>query len=1131
MTGLKVTRKVYSAEELHRLRGSQSQPKLHEAIEEHEGEDAEIVKEHVLRGSKSFTARSTRSRTTNNSLRVPSNHSHNENVAAVPHDISRQSTSLNPIAAGHVLGEIQPNNQFPRQGPFKIGRSPTPSIKKKKAEAIVKAHGSPTHVRVTAGGRIVPSEQSPLCHPRYGYSAIKANGGLVKFAPNHHPGQPNQWIESTEATKNGSIVQDIHGNFCQIVDGIVHPLDEVDGAFRLHMEAPNVTLPRSSLGSANSSFRNAASQPQPPARPNGIAPEEPPVEVQIAALEQEYTKLDNELKEVNKTDAAHGKNMSSSARQSLYDKRRQLTVQTGKLHKTIKELKNRPPPNAPTSPRAMAKRNSISPRTRLPPFLQQRQAPGLMQIPPGSGPAPPAYGQFYGGGPSIGGQYGVQPEASPEEVYGAQPWPMPPQNMFVPPPPFDGSMLPPMSAYQHPTVNSLVVALPTVEGNIAQNDGSDEQQGDSPNRSRALSIRAPDSKPAPNLKSNLNPMSPAYKPASAVSRPALGDNTTSKQIRDRVPTPLSPLHQLQPPSQSHKTSNATDDTISPTKRAAHLQSSSISSFDTADFFPRNTREYSTRQYVYQGRTDQSEDKENANPESSTAERDVSPTTPGQNNQSSMQATKDYTPQTCGFKAPAAPPGTPVHAEGAGVSRASVVAPPSRIDVPNREADNISPKSKREWYFVQEHPEQVMKQSFTSPEKIRVLQDELEVTNEPEDTIDFTQKPRDWIQGYQAGLQRKAVSAAHSASFMDGYCAGMLKSEEANNSSTKTAQATGSPYKSVSRRPSPAIPSHSSGRTQLAENASSGPRPPFEKSTNSMDCLKQAVFAPQNKNAVLTPAPDGPHVSEAPLNLGAWQKSQQGPTHLGPTTTTRIASYHLPLRTSSNADQQRVMSDGHVDNKQQSTTSYLHLTGQPASPSLSTMSIASSSIPSNSAPNTDKRITSITSLDATMYRQWPGSRIMTPTEWKTESSVAHAAGLATGYFANAQFDGANPPQRTTTVASNADNPQLSSRFREGSLDRMSDPPTSPPPPMSPNLSPAKSPRRQNSARKAGTPGKTQSPTKAKIEHIAGKVGIKVSGSPGKANEGATGAPNFDSSSPPDKRRWRDIWRKGGHNGSE
>lgn len=43
-TASKTARRVYSAEELHRLRGSSSAPKLSEAIEEHDGEDAELVK-------------------------------------------------------------------------------------------------------------------------------------------------------------------------------------------------------------------------------------------------------------------------------------------------------------------------------------------------------------------------------------------------------------------------------------------------------------------------------------------------------------------------------------------------------------------------------------------------------------------------------------------------------------------------------------------------------------------------------------------------------------------------------------------------------------------------------------------------------------------------------------------------------------------------------------------------------------------------------------------------------------------------------------------------------------------------------------------------------------------------------
>lgn len=43
-TAEKTARRVYSAEQLHRLRASSSAPKLHEAIEEHDGEDAELVK-------------------------------------------------------------------------------------------------------------------------------------------------------------------------------------------------------------------------------------------------------------------------------------------------------------------------------------------------------------------------------------------------------------------------------------------------------------------------------------------------------------------------------------------------------------------------------------------------------------------------------------------------------------------------------------------------------------------------------------------------------------------------------------------------------------------------------------------------------------------------------------------------------------------------------------------------------------------------------------------------------------------------------------------------------------------------------------------------------------------------------
>ncbi|KXS96455.1 hypothetical protein AC578_3240 [Pseudocercospora eumusae] len=65
----------------------------------------------------------------------------------------------------------------------------------------------------TAGCR----DETTLCHPRYGYSAIKANGGLVKFAPNHRPGEHDH--EWEPATEDGSVGQDRQGQLYQIVNG------------------------------------------------------------------------------------------------------------------------------------------------------------------------------------------------------------------------------------------------------------------------------------------------------------------------------------------------------------------------------------------------------------------------------------------------------------------------------------------------------------------------------------------------------------------------------------------------------------------------------------------------------------------------------------------------------------------------------------------------------------------------------------------------------------------------------------------------------------------------------------------------------------------------------------------------
>lgn len=1071
-------------------------------IEQNSG--ADMLTEHVLRGSKSFAARSFRSRPSIHSLRVPSSRSNIENLSTnnnasdtFPRSASAQILPL-ATSTQHVLGEIAPNNQTLRTGPFtnRLRPSPTPSLKRKKAEAIVKAHGSPTHIRVTAGGRIVPSEQSPLCYPRYGYSAINLNGRLIKFAPNVQAGQP-QW---TKATEDGFVAQDEHGNLSQIVNGTILPLHEVDGALRLYMPAPNLKI------SVNSSQRNASQPPISSARDHfagkqdasqniPVVVPEVTIEAQMNALDVEYSKLERELKELNKTEVIHGRAMNRVAKEALFAQRRSLVASLDKLRKGIKALKSQPPPHAPTSPRAMSARHPLSPpRNRLPPFLQTQQASNMLvpQVPQGLNYQAPPQSSF-------GSQYGAP--ASTDESYAGHSWAVPPPGVFAPPS-FDGSF----SLYGQPTLPGPNVqppiAPPIADVNVPQNDGARslaDLPSASPHRSHAVSIRLPEAKPATNLRSNLNPMSPVYKPGGGSSKATINAGDTMIQnAKDSVSTMSFASKQLPALPKDHSgaatTSPETTFVVSPSKQSGHLHSSSISSFETADFFPRNPREYSTRQHDYPIGVGMSEDKENRHHETALDPNQNSPMTPEQ----------DQGIESARFRATAAPPGTPV------LDSQGRPAIPAKVDG-YREEHNVSPKSKREWLFVAENPADPSNQPLPSSSPVKPQASLEAVKRVPSgNTLDFSQKPREWIEGFQAGLHRRSIGSDCNGKFIDGYCSGLLRSKPKVAGPVSVAPSTGSPMKTLSRRPSPSLMSRPSSRLQLVEQAPEATRPPLENAVHSMDTLKQAVFAPQNENAVLTPIPDGPHITETIPNLGAWSKNQQGsaaPANI-------LSTFPFPKRTSSVIKQHRIMSEGNPHQemgKFQDPRRVADLSGpylgpssmdrfsnQPVSPALSTMSVTSGNESNNS-----HRVMSLSGIDSNLARQWPASRIITPIG----SSVAQAAGFATGYFASAQFDGTNDQmtradsqlmvatgapqlQRATSITSAGPSRPRTGRFREASLDGDRLPLLSPSQ-SERETSPDQTPRGK---KKDSSPVKGPSPAKAKFEHIAEKVGIKVSATP-------------------------------------
>ncbi|KAF1821579.1 uncharacterized protein K489DRAFT_432530 [Dissoconium aciculare CBS 342.82] len=547
-------RRVYSAQELHRLRDSSSQPRLHEAIEQHDGEDAEIVKEHVLRGSKSFAARSFRSRnSTHNSLSVPSGKYNDENVLASSVESPYLVSQAAPPSVA-PLGEIAPNGQLSRPISHWLRPSPTPSLKKKKAEALVKHHGSPQHVRVTAGGRIVPSEQSPLTYPRYGYSAVKANGGVIKFAPNLHGGHEYR----DYATQENFIAQDEHGNFCQIIDGIVKPIRIVDGNYQLERTAPNVVDQMAHRGISWSADKiySHSDDARNPRKPGMLVAAEPPIASQISALELEYSKLDGESKDLDKTEALCGKSMSKPALEALVVKRRELVVAKDKIRVSIKHLRTQPPLHAPTSPRAMMHSHSASsPHNRaLPsafPIQHDRRPVSNSQ----AGPLHP--GQLH----QFAGPFDPQSAIHPDPMYGSHPWRGAPLGKFMLPATFDGAMAPTYIPYVQPMVRVAAQDhVPAAAQQSAQcQDQNHEQacmhhgiQHSAMKGSRAVPIKLPSTHQTGYCKSSLDPMSPVYKPSqfqrahTADSQGSMPHDKTSAEVDPTLPQ----LHTIPSASQA-----------------------------------------------------------------------------------------------------------------------------------------------------------------------------------------------------------------------------------------------------------------------------------------------------------------------------------------------------------------------------------------------------------------------------------------------------------------------------------------------------------------------------------------------------------------------------------------------------
>jgi hypothetical protein len=117
--------------------------------------------------------------------------------------------------------------------------SPTPSVKRSKAERLLEEHGSPPHVRVTAGGRIVPNDLPQLGSPRVPFTPVFRSNGPCRIPlalPNGASNGPQ--------LPNGYLGFNGYGKLIQWFDGRWHDVpSDAYGQPMYQMPPPNVPFP------------------------------------------------------------------------------------------------------------------------------------------------------------------------------------------------------------------------------------------------------------------------------------------------------------------------------------------------------------------------------------------------------------------------------------------------------------------------------------------------------------------------------------------------------------------------------------------------------------------------------------------------------------------------------------------------------------------------------------------------------------------------------------------------------------------------------------------------------------------------------------------------------------------------
>ena len=433
--------------------------------------------------------------------------------------------------------------------------SPSPSVKRGKAERLLKEHGSPPGMRVTAGGRVVPSDLPPLSSVRFGSNTFRA-----PFLQGVDTGNAmsTQSQQDQNNTANLAQVQLIGTQAVIRVGDRMFALPTYNSAYPVPTDLPTDMEPAKST-------IEPAKMPMTVGAP-GVAYTLPRSSTQspfptpdLATIETQWNHKKDELRFVEQTEVLQADHQGPAWRSQVIAKKKSLILEIDALRKQVSAAKEaESSKGSNSSPPSIALSAPGAPVATAPPALM----PQFQQ------PIPSAMFQ------NIGAPIGIptQTTYAPMVVYQ----------------PFTGQTFP----ADVPTFgreNQLFVSSGSVSNgnqftktytqsvNVPQSP-----PGSASRRSHAVPIKKPHEQVKKQVTqgSTLDPKSPTYEPV------VKSNGKDGSQGEGVPPTPS-------PTKRSPWRVNELDSSQSKHGSRAISQKPSLSSIDTTDFFPNNTHEHSS----------------------------------------------------------------------------------------------------------------------------------------------------------------------------------------------------------------------------------------------------------------------------------------------------------------------------------------------------------------------------------------------------------------------------------------------------------------------------------------------------------------------------------------------------------